>query len=90
MDACGCIGERMALSCAKISHAVNSAYILGFSNGNGTYRLVDGSPLRLYGRFCTLVAFILLTIIGINMLIDGIKKKRSHIGYAKCTDAEWP
>ena len=55
------LANGMALSCAKISHAVKIRHIFwGFSNGNGTYRLVDGKPFAGYMvDFAHWVAFIL-------------------------------
>ena len=82
------LANGMALSCAKISHAVKFGIYFGvFQMGMALIGWWTGSSFAGYMvDLAHWVAFILLTIIGINMLIDGIKKQSHWV--SKCTDAD--
>ena len=80
------VANGMALDRPKISHAVKFGVYFGiFQMGMALIGWWAGSSFADYiVGVAHWVAFILLTIIGVNMLIDGISKKKQNI--TKCTN----
>ncbi|MFW5780274.1 MAG: manganese efflux pump MntP family protein [Bacillota bacterium] len=82
------VANGMALEDAKISHAFKFGIYFGvFQMGMALIGWWAGSSFASYiDGFAHWVAFILLTIIGVNMLIEGISKKNHNV--TKCTNRE--
>ena len=82
------VANGMALKDAKISHAMKFGIYFGvFQMGMAFIGWWAGSSFASYIiGFAHWVAFILLTIIGVNMLIEGISKKKHNI--TKCSNRE--